>query len=360
MHANMFVYWCLFLLPATLAIRRKRAYLPHAHKRGTSPSWFFALLALTLIVGLRHEVGGDWGNYLPYVQEAGSKTLYEIWENADPAYGFFNWIGSNFGGGIYTVNTLCSLLFSIGLIAFAKQLPRPSLALAVAAPYLILVVAMGYSRQGVALGIALLGLSYLQRGGLWKFVLSICVAALFHKSAIVLILFALTAKSKHRILTGISVLAIGAGLYLLLAVEAVDTLKGGYIEAEYQSAGAGVRVAMNALPAFIFLWRRNKFQITSEQLRLWTVLSIIALAFVVILEFSPSSTAVDRVALYLIPLQLFVWSHFPDAFGKPGKRNTVRVIQVLLYYAAVLFVWLNYADNRDYWLPYKFYLLELL
>jgi hypothetical protein len=97
----------------------------------------------------------------------------------------------------------------------------------------------------------MLGLAFLQRGGLWKFVLAISVAGLFHKSAIVLILIALTSRSKRKLLTGIAVLGIAAGLYVLLMAEAVDALRVGYLDTEYQSAGAGVRVAMNALPALI-------------------------------------------------------------------------------------------------------------
>jgi hypothetical protein len=142
--------------------------------------------------------------------------------------------------------------------------------------------------------------------------------------------------------------------------EAVDALRVGYLDAEYQSAGAGIRVAMNALPAAVFLWSRKKFQIDRDQRRLWTVISLIALAFIGALALSPSSTAVDRVALYLIPLQLFVWSHFPEVFGRPGQRNTVGVLLVLMLYATVLFTWLNFAHHRSGWIPYKFYPLELL
>jgi hypothetical protein len=255
---------------------------------------------------------------------------------------------------------LCGLIFSYGLVAFAKDLPRPSLCIAVSAPYLILVVAMGYSRQGVAIGLGMLGLSFLQRGSIWKFILTIFFAALFHKSAIALLLFALTAKSKNKIFTILSVSCVGIGLLFLLMVEAIDSLKTGYIESEYQSSGAGIRVTLNSIPAFIFLRYRNNFNLNLYQLRLWTVFSYVAIFFIGILFLSPSSTAVDRVALYLIPIQLFVWSHLPDALGKNGKNNITYVILVILLYASLLFVWLNFAENSQYWLPYKFYPFELL
>lgn len=357
----MLLYWFMFLIPATWAISRQRPeQIPTQERLLYTMGWLLTSLCLMAMVGLRHEVGGDWFNYLPYVEQASQLSFLESLRKPDPGYAALNWLGANLGGGIYTVNVLCGLLFTWGVVAFSKQLPRPSLAMAVAMPYLVLVVAMGYSRQGVALGVAMLGLALLQRGGLWKFVLAICVAGLFHKSAIVLILIALTSRTKHRILTGIAVLAIGAGLYVLLMAEAVTALRVGYLQAEYQSAGAGIRVAMNALPAAVFLWYRKKFQIDTEQRRLWTVISLIALAFIGALALSPSSTAVDRVALYLIPLQLFVWSHFPDVFGRPGRRNLVGVLLVVIFYATVLFVWLQFAHHSFAWLPYKFYPLELL
>jgi len=318
------------------------------------------LIGLTLVIGLRHEVGGDWDNYLPYIEAAQWMTLDEIISRGDPAYGLLNWLGANWGGEVYLVNTICGLLFSLGLIAFCRQLPRPWLALAVAVPYLVLVVAMGYSRQGVALGIAMWGLALLQQGRLWKFVLTIVIAGLFHKSAVVLILIALVSRATNRFLTFVAVLGIGAGLYVLLLADAVDALRVGYLEAEYQSAGAGVRVAMNTLPGLVFLMFHKRFVLSPNQRRLWIYMACASLVFVALLWLSPSSTAVDRVALYLIPLQLFVWAHFPDAVGKPGCKNLFGVLLVLGYYSAVLFVWLFFADHRYGWIPYKFYLLEIL
>ncbi len=322
--------------------------------------WLFPLIGLTLVIGLRHEVGGDWDYYLPYTESAQWLTLKEAISESDPGYGLLNWLGANWGGGIYLVNTVCGLLFSLGLTAFCRQLPRPWLALAVAVPYLVLVVAMGYSRQGVALGISMWGFALLQRGRLWKFILSIAVAGLFHKSALVLILVAFASRTKNKFLTFIAVLAVAAGLYVLILADSLDFLRVGYLEAEYQSAGAGVRVAMNALPGLVFLMFQKRFVLTPDQHRLWIYMAWVSLGFVALLWLSPSSTAVDRVALYLIPLQLFAWAHFPDAIGKPGRRNLFGVLLVLGYYSAVLFVWLFFADHRHAWIPYKFYPLEIL
>jgi hypothetical protein len=80
----------------------------------------------------------------------------------------------------------------------------------------------------------------------------------------------------------------------------------------------------------------------------------------VLLILSPSSTAVDRVALYWIPLQLFVWSRVPQAMGKKSDTQRQWLFLVLGYACAVHFVWLFFADHRKSWLPYKFYPWEWL
>jgi len=356
----MIFYWFLFLIPSLIALSASLPrYLP---SRSVSQSllWLLPIFGLTLVIGLRHEVGGDWQTYLPYVEAARWLTLEEAIFLSDPGYALLNWIGGNWGGGIYFVNAICGLLFSLGLVAFCRQLPRPWLALAIAMPYLVLVVAMGYSRQGVALGIAMWGLAQLQRANLWKFILAISLAGLFHKSAVALILIAFVSRSRNKFLTTVAITSVAVGLYILVLADAVDAYRVGYLDAEYQSSGAGVRVVMNALPGCVFLFFRSRFILTLEQRQLWTYMAWASLVFIALLLVSPSSTAVDRVALYLIPLQVFVWSHFPDAIGRAGGKNYWGLLMVLGFYATVLFVWLTFAEHRYGWIPYKFLPFEVL
>ena len=88
--------------------------------------------------------------------------------------------------GIYGVNLMCGVFFATGLVVFCRHQRLPWLALAVSVPYMLIVVAMGYSRQGVALGIAMLGLTALGRGSTLWFILWVVFAATFHKSAVFL------------------------------------------------------------------------------------------------------------------------------------------------------------------------------
>ncbi|MDO8774498.1 MAG: EpsG family protein [Burkholderiaceae bacterium] len=310
---------------------------------------------LVLMIGMRHEVGGDWGNYAEQIRLASYGTLQQAATQGDPAYSLLNWLASRLGGGLYLVNTVCAVFFSWGLMVFCRAQPRPWLALVVGVPYLVTVVAMGYTRQGTAIGFAMLGLAALSDRKLLRFVVFVALAAAFHKSAVILMPLAVLAGTRQKLWTVFWVGFSSVLFYVLLLQDSVDALTENYIGAQYDSSGAAIRVAMNAVPAALFLWFRRRFVMAPADRTFWTWMSLGALAFIGLLVISPSSTAVDRVALYWIPLQLFVLSRLPDVLGKRNGKNAVWVWAVVAYSAAVLFVWLVFATHSFAWLPYKFY-----
>ena len=184
-----------------------------------------------------------------------------------------------------------------------------------------------------------------------QFVLWVAVAATFHKSAVLLVPLAILATQSSRLWAGLWVGIATAALYYLLLADNVNNSVTDYLEAGYKSEGAAVRIAMNALPATILLLFRKRFVWQPAERNLWIGMSVLALASVAWLLVSSSSTAVDRVALYLIPLQLFVFARLPDVLGR-GRGVRMWVIAVVLYYAVVLLVWLNFATHAFAWVPY--------
>ena len=352
----MLPYWFLFFLAAYFASAHLRATVPLAHDGHWSAQWRMMFVLLVLMIGLRHEVGGDWSTYLENLDMNVGVSLGEtlLSPTGDPASRFLEGIGA-YWGGVYLVNTICAAVFSWGLVVFCRAQPFPWLSLVVAIPYLVIVVAMGYTRQGAAIGLAMLALVALGKGRALHFVLWIAVAALFHKSVIILAPMAVLAATKRKLWT-VTWVCVAAGLlFVLLLRESVENLALGYLAAEYQSSGAGIRIAMNALPAMLFLSFRRRFALPKEQQSFWTWMALGALMFVGLLYVSPSSTAVDRVALYWIPLQLFVWSRLPNALGRRSKKKTFWISLVVGYSAAVQFVWLMFAATAFAWLPYQFF-----
>jgi hypothetical protein len=307
------------------------------------------------MIGFRHEVGGDWLQYIEVLETYVDQTSEDRFSYQDPAFVLFNKLAIWTGTGVYLINLLSAIFFSWGLVVFCRAQTRPWLTLVVAVPYLITVVAMGYTRQGAAIGIAMVAMVALGRGRIFNFILLIAFAALFHKSAIILVPMAILASTKRSLITLLWVAVVGYTLFVLLLQEATSFLIYGYVESQYQSSGAGIRIAMNALPATLFLIYRKRFQLSNEQRSFWTWMAYVALLFIFILLVSPSSTAVDRVALYWIPLQLFVLSRIPNSLGKRNGQNLKLVIAVVAYSATVHFVWLVFADTAFAWLPYQFY-----
>ncbi len=354
----MWPYWMLFGVAACLATTHLSPLRRHDPR--WPAAWWGMAAALVLVVGLRHEVGGDWETYLLHMGWGYERTFFEALADKDPAYGLLNWLVAQFGGNIYAVNTVCALLFTWGLMSFCRVQPRPWLALVVALPYLVTVVAMGYTRQGTAIGLVMLGLVALGRGQVLRFVLWTAVAATFHKSAVVLIPLALLSGRRIRLGTLLWVVPATAALFVLIMLDSVDALATNYLGREYDSQGAAVRVAMNALPGALFLALRHRFALLPQHQRFWTWMSVGGLLFTVALAVSPSSTAVDRVALYWIPLQVFVWSRLPNALGQPNGANAGWVWTTVGYSALVLLVWLVLGGHAYLWIPYRWWPLELL
>lgn len=347
----MLPYWFLFVIPAFAALQERSALvMPSRRKR------LFAGMGLliSLLIGFRYQVGADWGSYLEYLFRAQNISLWSALTSGDPGYVLLNWLVARIEGRVWLVNLICGGIFAIGLVTFARQQPRPWLALVVSVPYLVIVVAMGYSRQAVAIGFAMLGLVALSRDrSTIKFVVWVGLAASFHKSAVLLIPLAALSADRGRIWTAGWVAIATAVFYYLFLDRSVDSLQYIYIERQYQSEGAALRVGMNALPATIFLAARRRFFLSRSEWRLWTIIALLALAFIPLLVLSPSSTAVDRMALYLIPLQIFVLSRLPDFFG--GRDSGGLILLVIGYSALIQFVWLNFAANARSWLPYQMY-----
>jgi hypothetical protein len=354
----MWPYWLLFAYPALMAlrfIRERDVRSDLVGMRAWTSTWWIAFTLLVLMIGFRYEVGGDWQNYVEHLNIASQQSIDHIFADKDVAFSVLNWLAAQTSVGMYVVNIVSAVFFAWGLLVFCRGQPRPWLALVVAVPYLVIVVAMGYTRQGVAIGLAMLGLEALGRGRSLQFALWIIGAATWHKSAVILVPLALMAGGKNRWLTLLWVVVASALMFVLLVQETFDLLTTNYIEAKYNSSGAGIRIAMNALPATLFLLCRKRFDLPERQRTFWTWMSVSALLFVVMLAVSPSSTAIDRLALYWIPLQLFVWPRMPKALNMPGPSNALGVLGVIGYSAAVLHVWLVYADNSFTWKPYGFY-----
>lgn len=345
----MIVYWLLFsvfALGAPFDGRQKSqdstASLPLA----------VGALLIALLIGFRYQVGGDWVQYERLFFFAKYSNVGRMLSIGDPGYQFINWAFAHASFDFWAVNLFCGAVFSSGLYRFASTQPNPSLAVLVAIPYLIIVVAMGYARQAVAIGIILGGLASLLRGSsVAKFACYVAVAALFHKTAVVALPLITLVAGRNKWFGALLVLASSVLLYEAFLSNAQDGFLKSYVEARYNSQGAAVRVAMIILPALMFFTSGKKMGFSRLEYTLWRNFSFASFILLFLLLVLPSSTVVDRLALYVLPLQIAI---IPRIWAF-GLRRSFSLGLTLIYAFFVQFVWLNYAVYADHWIPYQFF-----
>ena len=138
-------------------------------ERWNKTTSFILILIFSIIIGFRFRVGEDWGNYLVYYERL--QNLNNIFSSKEFLYSILNVVSSNLNFGIYGVNFISGFIFSTGLIIFCRSLRRQWLALTISIPYIVIVIAMGYTRQSVALGSLMIGYVALSQGQKLKFFL---------------------------------------------------------------------------------------------------------------------------------------------------------------------------------------------
>jgi hypothetical protein len=319
----------------------------------------FVGIALVLLIGLRYRVGGDWSNYLDIFRRLAPQELGPalLSSRQEPAYTFVNWLAGRLGTGIWLVNLICAVPFTYGLLRLCRQQPNPWLALLVATPFLIIVVGMGFTRQAAALGCLMVGLTkIIDRRPPIQFIVWTLLGALFHRTVLVFIPVMFATGMKNRFLSYLLVLlSVVIGYYVVLP-SAIDQYAPGYLHEQYNAAGANVRVLMDVVPAVLVLLAKGKFYWSVEEKAVWRTYAILCLIAGASLPFIHSSVVIDRLAMYLIPMQIFVYSRIGYCFGLIRRGWFMWTVAVIAYSAAVLFVWLNYAVNAGSWLPYQNYL----
>lgn len=321
---------------------------PHA------PAGLYILVfATAIMIGLRYEVGADWFNYLDNYNLLQLLSYSQALGTFDVGYATLVFIAGHMNAGIWLANLTCGLIMTLGIMRFCSRQYNPALTFLVAVPYLIIVVGMGYTRQGVAIGIVLAGLADADGRSPFKLIMFVLGAALFHRTALLVLPLALAPLVRRNMLHAIVGAIVSAALFTLLLRQSTDQLVTTYITQDYESGGAVVRVAMNVVPAILALWLRNRLGFNDYQRDVWSIFALAALATFPLVLAANFTTAIDRLALFLIPLQLAILPRLPYAIAHNRKTNAQLLLAVCGYSAAVQLVWLVFATHATYWVPYK-------
>ena len=317
---------------------------------------FFLLAFFVLVgtVGFRYKVGCDWGSYELLFLKAQSSMEVAIGVT-DPGYSLINWLVAKAGGSYITANVTFAILFSGGLLYFVRSQPLPLLALAVAIPYVVIVVGMGYQRQSIALAFLMVALVMLGKGKTYAFFVYVLIGALFHKSVVLLLPLGLLRPNQQQKFFVWFVFGFATWVSGLLILDSYDNLWSVYVDQKMESEGALIRVLMNLVAGVVFFIFRKRWYKQYRDGFIWQWFAIAAV--LCLFGLTTASTAVDRMALYLLPLQIVVFARVPAFFRGEVYNVTLRWF-VLISYAAVLYVWLNFAISSFCWIPYRNVLFE--
>jgi hypothetical protein len=160
----------------------------------------------------------------------------------------------------------------------------------------------------------------------------------------------LSLKNKSIGMT-VSTLILSALIGWKIINEHAESLWSDYVEQQMISDGAFIRVIMNAVAAALFLLFAKRLAPDDKERRLWNWIALFSLACIPVV--SLATTAVDRMALYFLPIQLLVYSRLSFLFSSSAFR-LLGIVTVIAIYGTALFVLLNYGSMITIaWIPYN-------
>ncbi len=348
----MLTYWMLLIAPAMVG-----AFPVRLDRYAARIMAILAGLLLILVIGGRDQVGCDWLSYLDiYDNVLSQRTAAGAGAGAvDPGYTLVNWFCQQLDLGVYGVNLICAAIFTTGLFLFCRRQPIPWLTFIASVPMLIVVVAMGFTRQATAIGFLMLAMNALEDRKPISFLVFVAAGATFHKTAVVFAPF-LPFVIDRRLSLPFLVMA-GASVMLVFAYlsTGLDHLFQIYVSNgmwENERSAALPRLGFNLLAAIGFFLFRRKWEAACDDGRLYTVLSLVSIGMFPFLYLEP--VAADRVGMYLLPYQAAVFSRLPVLLGR--RTAVLLTLLIVLCEAAVMVVWFRFANNSNCWIPYRSFL----
>lgn len=296
---------------------------------------------LLLCAALRFDVGNDYGQYTETMHEAyvGGYVVTEPGFN-----GLVRFVYGMLGGEYYEA---VFAVFSFATIyLFLKALYRQSVDFAQSF-FLFMTLGLYFQtyntmRYYLALALALYAVRYVLEKDWLKFIFWILIAALFHKSVLLVIpaygLAALEWKRRHIVcglaLSGLCYL--GRGIVLKAALVLYPSYRGTvYLEESAASIGSAVRILLIlALYAGIVRYvgaQRIRSQRAYRELRFYMQLQLLALASCTFFSFLP---VVTRITYYFSVTQLLM---IPLMLGMIEEEQIKKRVQAAVFFAYVVF-----------------------
>ena len=311
----------------------------------------FILFTTLIFIGLRHEVGGDWNDYLMWFKmiEAEGSNIFE------PGYNLLNKISVLLGGGIYLVNFMGIMII---IILFWKSAKLISISIPIFCilifPHHILIVTMGYSRQAIAISITFYALvELLVNRRKWYFMLLIGIAIFFHYSAFSAFILLLFVRNTIPIRIYLLTIII-AVISLYLNSNKIEPLLKYYInpDSEMISHGAMIRMLIWTSILCLVVMYKSKLSFILRYGINWESMLFVYIICIILLSLGVMTTLIDRFMLYYYLIPYLGLSSILYNIRKNTAVYGLAMCSSILLSMVIMVVWLGYAIHKQGWIPY--------
>ncbi len=315
---------------------------------------FFLIFVLIFFVGFRYSVGGDWATYIGLYEKFRFYDYISAIKSNEIFWSFLNVFAIQFNLGVAGVNFIIAIIFFSSLYVFNKKFTNSFYIYMLAFPYFVIIVAMGYSRQCLALSFLILSLSVTGSYREIKVVALLLSGIFFHNSLI----FISFLPFLYRPLINFSkiiilILLTFLFLYLILTAKiAFQYYFSYFLNQKVEASGAIFRVIFNCFPSLLFLYFIKNFY-KDNNFYIWLCLCLINLSFLVCLIFNllPSGM-IDRYLVYTSLVQLIVYIKIFDLYK--GYIRDLIVTSTSFFFFVFMVSWFYFGNASVHWTPYKF------
>ena len=279
------------------------------------------LFFLFIFVALRYKVGSDWNSYndLFFMENLHSKN-YEI------GYSIVLQISKYLNINIFGLNIFAASVFFLGFFLLFKDEEYFWFAINLSLPYLFLVVAMGYTRQSIAIGFGMIIFKSFIKNNKFNQLFFLFLALMFHYTSIIYSLF-IFYNIKSLLFKFLTVLAV---VFLLFFISDqfsnLSRFYYYYLAVGKDSFGGVPRMFLASTPLIFYLLKFHEIKNSNYNNLFFMYLIIILFLWVFVFI---SSTSADRILLYILPLKIYLFLKF---------LNFVRNKYLFIYSFTFIFI----------------------
>lgn len=345
----MYVYYALYAVPPLFGALAQRQNTPSMRQA----IWVAAGLILWLATGFALGVF-DWPLYLRKFNQQETLSLFDAMRAVEPGFVLLMRGAQSLGLGLVAVIATGSAVLMVGLLLFARLSARHWLALLLAIQPIVIFMGMGFLRQGIALGFAMMAMALmLQARAKLPFIL-LLIAISFHRSAIIFIPIYIAFHAGGYLRPG-WVLALGLGLFLAL-VAGVTTMPSVRWEVLHHNHahGAVARASITLIVFCLFLARQRVWPYETERRLLLATVPIALFAILAAYAFSAFG---DRLLYYTVPAQILILTRACDLVPPGGRKVAEAGLGIASF--ALFAIWMTFSGkSADLHHPYRSALIE--